>query len=136
MPHPVNGRNEESWLTKGISGVKNLGSPKGFLLNNPMFWLALEIQSVASWTHNIILVTKGKYIMDGGACGLFLNKSVCCNLCFFCGKLCKHITLITVKSITWVDDCFVHTFTTKKKLHDLAIFLYTHLPQQNKNYAT
>ena len=60
--------------------TKNLGPPKGSLLKNAMFWLILELQSVASWTHKIILVMKGKYIMDGSACGLCLNNIAYCML--------------------------------------------------------
>ena len=41
-----------------LSGTKNLGPLKGFLLKNPMFW-----------TYKIILVMKRKNIMDGSACG-------------------------------------------------------------------
>ena len=63
-----------------LSGTKNFGPPKGFLLKNPMFWLILWLQSVASWRYKIILVMKGKYIMDGNACGLCLNNIACCML--------------------------------------------------------
>ena len=61
-----------------LSRMKNLGPRKGFLLKNPMFWLILELQSVAIWTHKIILVMKGKYITDGSACGLCLNNIAYC----------------------------------------------------------
>ena len=70
-PPPANGPpfgNEESW------------PPKDFLLKNPMFWLILELQSVGSWTHKIILVMKGAFIMDGSACGLCLKNIAYCML--------------------------------------------------------
>ena len=51
-----------------LSGTKNLGPLKGFLFKNPMFWLILWLQNAASWTYNITLVMKGKYIMDGRKC--------------------------------------------------------------------
>ena len=55
-------------LPHGPPRKKDLRPPKGFSLKNPMFWLILELQSVARWTHKIILVMKGKYIMDGSDC--------------------------------------------------------------------
>ena len=45
-----------------------------------MFWLMLELQNVANWTHKSTLVIKGKYIMDGSACGLCLNNIAYCML--------------------------------------------------------
>ena len=63
-----------------LLGTKNLGPQKGFLLKNPMCCLILELQSVASWTHKIFLVMKGKYIMDGSACSLCLNNIAYCML--------------------------------------------------------
>ena len=62
------------------SGMKNVGPAKGFLLKNPKFWLILWLQSVASWRCKIMLVMKGKYIMDGRACGLCLNNIAYCML--------------------------------------------------------
>ena len=59
---------------------KILPPPKGFLLKNPMFWRILELQSVANRTHQIILFMKGKYMMDGNACGLGLNNIAYCML--------------------------------------------------------
>ena len=47
---------------------------EGFLLKNPMFWLILWLQNVASWTFTIILIGKGKYLMDGSVCGLCLTS--------------------------------------------------------------
>ena len=43
-----------------LSGKKDLGPPKDFLLKNSMFWLILGLQSVASCqTPKIILVMRG-----------------------------------------------------------------------------
>ena len=70
-PPPFNGPpfgNEESW------------PPEGVLLKNPVFWLILWLQSVASRAYKIILVIKGKYIMDRSACFLCLNSIVYCVL--------------------------------------------------------
>ena len=63
-----------------LSKTKNLGLPKGFLWKNPMFWLILWLQNVANWTYKIVLVMKGKYIMDGSGCGLCLNNIAYCML--------------------------------------------------------
>ena len=55
-------RNEESW------------PPKRFFVEESHVWLILWLPSVASWRHKIILVMKGKYIMDGSAYFLCLNN--------------------------------------------------------------
>ena len=75
--------NEESWppLSRALLlGTKNLGPPMGLLLKNPIVWLILWLQSVASWTYRIILVMKGKCVMDGTACGLCLDNIAHCML--------------------------------------------------------
>ena len=56
-------------LMAPLSGTKNFGPPKGFLMNNPMFW-----------TYKIILVMKRKKIMDGSACSLCLKNIAYCML--------------------------------------------------------
>ena len=76
-------RNEESCPPLSMApllATKNIAPLKGFLLKNPMFWRILELQSVANRTHHIILFMKGKYMMDGNACGLGLNNIAYCML--------------------------------------------------------
>ena len=63
-----------------LSGTRVLAPPRVLLLKNPMFWLILWLQSVASWRYKIILVVKGKCIMDISAYFLCLNNVACCVL--------------------------------------------------------